>query len=385
MRLAAGACPSLTGEVVAKLEAQGVRGVRDLMLRDCEDLAREASVSYRVGGGTSGDVGFNDGWAASGKLHIGWELRSIRRVAITHHSVFAVSGRELLQEAICTTQVFSTGCKMLDKLLEGGLTTGEVMEVCGASGEGKTTLCLQLALHAALEQGLCVLFVDPVGGLNHLTMNPLVEALPHDSQVVDNALSRIKVTGASDIWEVFAALRIATQPFIPVRCGRLGKGGAQGGNLAKIKLVIIDSLASVMLPLITKEDSKQGLAILNQLAVRLKTVAKEHQVAVVVVNNAVQAGSGHNNLQHHTPKPKWMPTLGRFWRSVPHIRLYVKRVRGTDPPVIVNATSEDECLAPKSPLKLSVAVWKGTRIKTGKAVVTLPLASLRQSSSESSS
>ncbi|KAK8381450.1 hypothetical protein O3P69_018497 [Scylla paramamosain] len=190
MRLAAGACPSLTGEVVAKLEAQGVRGVRDLMLRDCEDLAREASVSYR-------------------------ELRSIRRVAITHHSVFAVSGRELLQEAICTTQVFSTGCKMLDNLLEGGLTTGEVMEVCGASGEGKTTLCLQLALHAALEQGLCVLFVDPVGGLNHLTMNPLVEALPHDSQVVDNALSRIKVTGASDIWEVFAALRIATQPFIP--------------------------------------------------------------------------------------------------------------------------------------------------------------------------
>ncbi|MPC34419.1 DNA repair protein RAD51 4 [Portunus trituberculatus] len=243
MRLSAWACPSLTDEVVARLEAQGVRGVTDLMLRDCQDLAREASVSYRVGD----------------KLHLvtGWELRSIRRVAIAHHSVFAVSGRELLHQAIHNTKVFSTGCKMLDRLVEGGLTTGEVVEVCGGSGEGKTTLCLQLALHAALEQGLSVLYVDPVGSLNHLRVNPLA---------VEDALSRIKVTGASDVWEVFAALRIATQPFIPVRYGQLDEGGAQDGdsNLAKIKLVIIDSLASVMLPLITKEDSKQGNSNFNR-------------------------------------------------------------------------------------------------------------------------
>ena len=78
--------------------------------------------------------------------------------------------------------------------------------------------------------------------------------------MVEDALSRIKVTGATDIWEVFAALRIATQPFTPVRRGRPAEGRGQDGDssLGKIKLVIIDSLASVMLPLITKEDSKQG-------------------------------------------------------------------------------------------------------------------------------
>lgn len=52
--------------------------------------------------------------------------------------------------------------------------------MCGGSGEGKTTLCLQLALHAALELGVSVLYVDPVGSLNHLRMNPVVEALPQD-------------------------------------------------------------------------------------------------------------------------------------------------------------------------------------------------------------
>ena len=65
-------------------------------------------------------------------------------------------------------------------MLDGGLTTGEVVEVCGRAGEGKTTLCLQLALHAALNLGLSVLYVDPVGSLNHLRMNPIVEALPQD-------------------------------------------------------------------------------------------------------------------------------------------------------------------------------------------------------------
>ena len=72
----------------------------------------------------------------------------------------------------------------------------------------------------------------------------------------------------------------------------------------------------------------------------------------------------------------------RFWRSVPHTRLYVKSVRETDPPVTVTAASEDQRLAPKSSLALSVAVWKGTRIKAGRAVVNLPFTSLRQSSSE---
>lgn len=50
MRLAVGMCPSLTAEVVSKLEANGIRNMRDLMLKDCEELAREASISYRVGG-----------------------------------------------------------------------------------------------------------------------------------------------------------------------------------------------------------------------------------------------------------------------------------------------------------------------------------------------
>ena len=48
MRLSVGVCPSLTAEVMTKLEANGIKNITDLMLKDCEELARESLVSYRV-------------------------------------------------------------------------------------------------------------------------------------------------------------------------------------------------------------------------------------------------------------------------------------------------------------------------------------------------
>lgn len=349
MRLSVGMCPSLTAEVVEKLRAQGVKSVRELLLRDCEELARKASVSYR-------------------------ELRSIRRVAIAHHSVFPVSGQDLLSEAIHTTQVLSTGSKELDKLLGGGLATGEVVEVCGQAGEGKTSLCLRLALHTAQELGICVLYVDSMGGLSPLRINPIVEALPQDPKT-EEALSRIKVVGAYDVWELFDALTIPTQPFVPVRQG--GAGAGAGVTLSKIKLVVVDSVATILFPHICGQQSKQGLAMMNQLAVRLKTLAREQHLAVVVVNDVVQARGGDEDYTTNTTtsvsNSQFNPALGRLWRSVPHIRLYIKRTRQCiGKRLLVKKDSEGDYLAPRSPLELMVAVWKGTRVKERRAVVKFP-------------
>lgn len=41
---------------------------------------------------------------------------------------------------------FSTGCPIIDETLEGGIRLGQVTEVYGESGCGKTQLCIQMAL-----------------------------------------------------------------------------------------------------------------------------------------------------------------------------------------------------------------------------------------------
>jgi RecA/RadA recombinase len=42
--------------------------------------------------------------------------------------------------------IFSTGCPIIDKTLGGGIRLGQITELYGESGCGKTQLCIQLSL-----------------------------------------------------------------------------------------------------------------------------------------------------------------------------------------------------------------------------------------------
>ena len=52
-----------------------------------------------------------------------------------------------------------TGLPALDSIIGGGLPKGKVAEVYGLQSTGKTTLCLQIAIHAQ-QQGLKVVWID---------------------------------------------------------------------------------------------------------------------------------------------------------------------------------------------------------------------------------
>ena len=43
-------------------------------------------------------------------------------------------------------QMFSTGCPIIDKTLGGGIRLGQITELYGESGCGKTQLCIQMSL-----------------------------------------------------------------------------------------------------------------------------------------------------------------------------------------------------------------------------------------------
>ena len=54
------------------------------------------------------------------------------------------------------------GCKCIDDLLGGGFERGIVTQIYGASGTGKTNICIQLAV-AAVRNGKKVVFIDTEG------------------------------------------------------------------------------------------------------------------------------------------------------------------------------------------------------------------------------
>lgn len=55
-----------------------------------------------------------------------------------------------------------TGSKCLDSLLDGGVETGTITQIYGASGTGKTSICLMLAYNTA-QSGLKVAYIDTEG------------------------------------------------------------------------------------------------------------------------------------------------------------------------------------------------------------------------------
>lgn len=66
----------------------------------------------------------------------------------------------LLRGFIVEQRYFQTGCKKLDKLLNGGFPSCSISLIYGEAGTGKTTLALQTSIQAAIK-GFKVLFLDP--------------------------------------------------------------------------------------------------------------------------------------------------------------------------------------------------------------------------------
>lgn len=62
---------------------------------------------------------------------------------------------------------FNTGVDELDKCLgEQGICSDELVEVCGASGSGKTYFCLKLVSLALFEQHVAVIYIDTTNYIN---------------------------------------------------------------------------------------------------------------------------------------------------------------------------------------------------------------------------
>ncbi|NXS25142.1 RA51D protein, partial [Mystacornis crossleyi] len=257
--LRAGLCPGLTEDMIQLLRANGIRTVVDFVSSDLEDVAQKCSLSYKA-------------------------LVAVRRVLLAQFSAFPANGADLYEELKSSTAILPTGSPSLDQLLDSGLYTGEVTELMGAPGSGKTQVCLGIAASVSLGLKQHVLFLDSTGGFTASRLYQMLQAQTEDEEEQAilgrlrqcfvpqlEALQRIQVVRVFSIYELLGALQELRD--------RLSQQVVS--SMGPLKIVVLDSVTAVIYPLLGGRQS-EGLALMMQLSRELKTLAREFSLAVVV-------------------------------------------------------------------------------------------------------
>ncbi|MDP2846433.1 MAG: DNA repair and recombination protein RadB [Candidatus Methanoperedens sp.] len=176
------------------------------------------------------------------------------------------------------------GCKCIDEMLGGGVENGIVTQLYGASGTGKTNICIQLAVET-VRSSKKVIFIDTEGF-----------SAERFKQIAGDEAKKI----AGDII-IYEPASFEQQYSAITDIEKLMN--------EKIGLIILDSAALFYRLGLTQDDSEEqnvGLRreLVNQIGV-LHGIARKYGVAVVITNQVfkdVTTGElcpvGGNALEH---------------------------------------------------------------------------------------
>jgi RAD51-like protein 2 len=277
------------------------------------------------------------------------------------------------------TQHIITFCRPLDQLVGGGIALGELTDVSGAPGAGKTQLAMQLAVTARLP--VCLggvegetLYVDAEGTFSPERCWSMAGALASHVQSVQR--KRRQGVGIPSWFTPQAILQ-------GIHVYRVHDEAAQSAalyslerrlreNPGKFRLIVIDSIAfHIRATMLTSggaqaQQARNGTnshsqnpyqrqrALLASLSSYLSSLASQYHVAVVAVNQMTTVRT-HPPRSGGPPASEFtqVPALGEAWAHAVATRLLLHQQRHVHPPGPMGgraaASSTRTCQLVKSP------------------------------------
>ena len=195
----------------------------------------------------------------------------------------AASGAALLRaEARSSAQSprIITFCAALDRLLGGGIARGQLTEVCGPPGVGKTQLALQAALDAAIPRafggaGGEALIVDSEGSVLPERAAAMAQALSrHLRRVVSRAEAAAEAAAAvarSAQTAEAAAAAAAAAADAAAKCADADASGSASALLSSVRVLRVRdaaelSAAVAALPLLAERHPRLALVAVDSVA-----------------------------------------------------------------------------------------------------------------------
>ncbi len=230
-----------------------------------------------------------------------------------------------------------TFCRSIDDLIGGGIALGEVTEIAGMPGTGKTQLATQLSVLARLPhvyggvEGR-TLYVDAEGSFLAERAHSMAKALSHhvrgraqskrDSAGLPESFSTEGILDAIDVFRVHdEAALLATLYSLRNYIESFSQSKASESSALPVRLIVIDSIAFHFRAVAPTDPSYyvQRTKTLTALAAYLGDLARQHDLAVVVINQMTTKMSSGSNVS------SVVPALGESWAHATATRLLLSK------------------------------------------------------------
>ncbi|CAG8439692.1 10903_t:CDS:10 [Ambispora gerdemannii] len=267
------------------------------------------------------------------------DLEIFRKFVQDKFKAVPQTGLDLLQQRNCTP--LSTGCENIDNLLAGGIYPGEITEICGPTGTGKT----QMAFFAAITTVISspdtntVLYIDTLNGFSSDRVGSLFLGSDRFASARDRGIDWVKVLDCIRVvkcFDVYSVMDVIEAMKYNNNDDNDDTRPQQEENntdefYQNLKLIIIDSISAVLSSLLSSSTS-QGHSLMVSLMRMLLTLAKKRNIGILVINTSVYAYP--NNQASAFAYTITKPSLGMTWTYLTNIQLYI-----TDCPEELHETS----------------------------------------------
>ena len=222
----------------------------------------------------------------------------VKKDLCSEHSASPIPGIEEYQNLLEREHHISTGSLKLNELV-GGLEGGQVYEVIGNTGSGKTQLCLTATAECLLGGGT-VVYIDTRGDFSLRRLEQILTARGAAPDTLHSHLERVSFSRISTAEELWEAVQVVAE------------------EEEKVKLLVIDNLSLPLLKLVTEDQVQGGMYIGCLVSHLLQRIAHTRTTAVLLVSNIKGGGGGGG--------PPNLPALGAVWEVAANVRLLLERV-----------------------------------------------------------
>ena len=237
------------------------------------------------------------------------------------------SAATAFSDAVRAEALLPTGLEALDRLLGGGIATGEVTELLGAPASGKTQLCLlACAAQAAAARGCGSLYLHTGGAFDASRVWQLLLA---QANITPQTATTVRAQYKARLGERVRALAAPRLPELLSELEQLdlqltsateedeAHPSADAAWLRSLRLLVVDSAFGALVA--EHHDASTTSVMQARLQQKLRELACRHRLAVLVTN-AVHCNKTDLPIPH--------APLGHAWQHAAHTRLVLSKEGG---------------------------------------------------------